>query len=267
MPNADRGARPGTSCRADAARASRETSGTSQDVTPARRTPTFPFRDSCHTLPAPPCRGSWRRLRGSLLHRRANDVHHCLHVCQYIVIPESQYTKSAFSEINVALCVVRSRRCVLSAIQFDDQTHMQASKIGDVGPDWMLSAEAMPIQVSSAEMPPQMALCLRCIATKSAGEVQLVDAIDIIGHGRAGPPQPSAAPPARGSGDESWRSPLQGERGVQGSVPSNTRLVGAEHRGGCCNVFRADWLWRPVVFVIFPDVLDSRDDLFGEELG
>ncbi len=114
------------------------------------------------------------------------------------MIPESQYTKSAFSEIDVALCVVRSRRCVLSAIQFDDQTRMQASKIGDVRSDRMLPAKSVPIQVSSAEMPPQMALCLRCIATKSAGEVQLVDAIDIVGHAWEGTPSAFGSSPCKG---------------------------------------------------------------------
>ena len=146
---------------------------------------------------------------------------------------------------------------MLPTVQFNDQTRLQAGEIGDVGLDWMLSAEAMPIQVSSAEMLPQMALCLRCIATKSAGEVQLGDAIFVfmVGHSWEGSPQPSAAPPARGSGDVGRRCRGKGER--ENSVDSQCKgkckefrqlpprgkklgtlanliyLVGAEHRGGC----------------------------------
>jgi len=58
---------------------------------------------------------------------------------------------------------------VLPAIKFNNQFFLKADEINDVTPDWLLSAELVPLQLPRTQVLPELLLCICGLSSKCSG--------------------------------------------------------------------------------------------------
>jgi outer membrane receptor for Fe3+-dicitrate len=75
-----------------------------------------------------------------------------LGVRQHIVIPETQNLKPVGNHYVGPSEVVLASQIVLPAVEFDDQAEFETGEIGKIAGDWMLTAEAQPLQTTRAQV-------------------------------------------------------------------------------------------------------------------
>jgi hypothetical protein len=86
------------------------------------------------------------------------------------VIPEPEDLKSLCRKKRIACGIIALSRCMLAAIEFDDQSSFQANEIDDVTPDGVLPLEFVSVQTAIANLLPEFSLGVRLFVTHVARE-------------------------------------------------------------------------------------------------
>jgi hypothetical protein len=81
------------------------------------------------------------------------------------------------------------RAVVLPTVNFDDEFHLNAGKVGDEAADGVLTAELLAIELLVSKMPPQHALSISHLRSQLACVGALVRGGAVSGHST--PTQPS----------------------------------------------------------------------------
>jgi hypothetical protein len=94
---------------------------------------------SLSSLPPSPMRG--RTEVGGAFQVLHNDVHYSIDVLQNFIVPKSEDDEFLITKPTITLLVIISPFSVLSSVNFNDQSFLQAHKIDDVSSEWLLSAK------------------------------------------------------------------------------------------------------------------------------
>ena len=86
--------------------------------------------------------------------RRKNFLEHIIRPLQDFVIPKPNHAKSTARQILRPLDVVEQIVCVLSSVDFDDQSRTNAHEIDDISTDRLLSAKPMISKMPIAQVSP-----------------------------------------------------------------------------------------------------------------
>lgn len=81
-----------------------------------------------------------------------------------LVIPESDNPIPVFRQNTITLAVICGLPGMLAAVEFDDESACRAGEIDYVRPDRHLTPELRTVELSAAELTPQLALYLRLVA-------------------------------------------------------------------------------------------------------
>ena len=113
-------------------------------------------------------RGRGWGVRCRTIKRRLNYAQHAFDIGQNIIVPEAQNSVTARIEkvgsqpIGVCLLI----QSMLPAIQFDDEAKLMASEVRVVRPNRCLAPEMRSLGGNAPQMPPQLPLRDRHVATK-----------------------------------------------------------------------------------------------------
>jgi hypothetical protein len=100
-------------------------------------------------------------VRGRAGQSIQNHLKHAFGIRQHIIVPETQKVVPHDLQLPCSMCVVRHLLEMLTAIQLHDQLRIYACEVDDVTADFMLSAEFESMQLSIAEIAPQLLLRIR----------------------------------------------------------------------------------------------------------
>jgi hypothetical protein len=78
-----------------------------------------------------------------------NNIQHRLGFLEYLVIPESEHSKSLRFDSMVATFIVAMAFLVLPAIQLDYEPRFETREVGDIAADGHLAAETIAAQLAS----------------------------------------------------------------------------------------------------------------------
>ena len=92
---------------------------------------------------------------------------------QYLVVPESQYSKTMALQYQRTMMIILLTVRVLAAIYLHDQSGLNATEINSVVSYAVLAAELRTIQLTCAEAPPQRVLCICLVSTQVAAAVDV----------------------------------------------------------------------------------------------
>ena len=93
-------------------------------------------------------------------------LEHSFHVSCYFVVPETNNRKSLGIEKCGSTLIVCLSFEVLRTIELDDQSLIDAAKVDDIWPDWMLAPESEREELLSSKLTPQRIFCICLIAPK-----------------------------------------------------------------------------------------------------
>jgi hypothetical protein len=111
-------------------------------------------------------------LRGSAADDTRDRLQHSVHIAQNVVVPETNNFEAVGREHRRA-CRVSTlfrRLHVLTAVQFDYETDLNACEIGEVLIDRMLPTESQAEETSSAKPRPQASLGVGGVAAERSSE-------------------------------------------------------------------------------------------------
>ena len=94
------------------------------------------------------------RVRGSLRECSRDYFKNARHICQHVVIPESQNVLFMLGKPFVANGIARVVG-VLAAIHFNDETMFPANQVNCVRTDWLLANEFKSVQPARPELTPE----------------------------------------------------------------------------------------------------------------
>jgi hypothetical protein len=95
--------------------------------------------------------------------QRSHDLlQHCLSFPKNLIVPEAEHLKSLSFDSNVAALVITSAVLMLSPIEFNGKLRFQTCEVGDESGNRHLSPEPVARELPAAQIPPKVALSIRC---------------------------------------------------------------------------------------------------------
>ncbi len=88
------------------------------------------------------------------------------------VVVEAEDLEALFAEVGVSLLVSFWVFGVLASVEFDDEARAEAGEVCDVWADGSLAAEAVSVELASAEVGPEMLFGFRGVLAEFSGEVR-----------------------------------------------------------------------------------------------
>ena len=88
------------------------------------------------------------------------------------MVVEAEDLEALVAEVGVAALVAFRVVGMLAAVEFDDQARIEAGEVGDVGADGSLAAEAVAVELASAEARPEMLFGVGGVFAEFAGELR-----------------------------------------------------------------------------------------------
>jgi hypothetical protein len=92
-----------------------------------------------------------------------------IHILADFVVPKPKHRKSLRFQPNRSLAFVRRRRCVLAAVELDDQLMLEAGKIHDVLADGGLPTKLCAVKLAAPDAVPEASFDLRLVFSQAAG--------------------------------------------------------------------------------------------------
>jgi len=105
---------------------------------------------------------------GGAFHSLINLVSDTFDFLQHIMIPESENGKSLVAQPCIPFGVIVTLFRVLAAIEFDNDSLLQADKVDDVAPQRLLAAELAAFNLPHSDPMPKQLLCVRGVVAKRA---------------------------------------------------------------------------------------------------
>ena len=111
-------------------------------------------------------KGKGKASRGlaALLPRHPDRRQHAFGIPEYVVVPEPQHQIPTRFKITLACFIVVDCRRVLAAVEFDDETPLDADEVDDEWSDRLLPAKLERAKASGTQCYPQAALGVRRFA-------------------------------------------------------------------------------------------------------
>jgi hypothetical protein len=85
---------------------------------------------------------------------------HAIHVCKHFVVPDSNDGEALFFEPAIPLVVGRLG-CMMTAIQLDHESMLEANEVDDVMADRILALEFASVQPTAPQAVPERAFGIR----------------------------------------------------------------------------------------------------------
>ena len=101
------------------------------------------------------------------MQRMENLIDHALGVAEHVVVPEAHDAVASKAQPSLARWTFR---CVLAAIDFDDELGRGTKEIDDVTAERLLTAEAEPVELLAPQPRPQAKLGIGWCGTQFTGD-------------------------------------------------------------------------------------------------
>jgi hypothetical protein len=101
---------------------------------------------------------------------RPDSFEHAFYVAQYLIVPETGYSKSLRFQVHGPHGITLHFICVLTTVELHDQSLLKAHEIDDVRLDDLLPSELRSDEQSIALMPPQQLLCVCLVGAKVSSQ-------------------------------------------------------------------------------------------------
>jgi hypothetical protein len=95
------------------------------------------------------------RVGEGVCQRLSNPFDNPIGFLQHVVIPKPQHSKAVFVQPRGASIILVNRNRMLSSVNFDRQSRLDAEEIENVWPDWYLSAKSVTVDLVSLQSRPQ----------------------------------------------------------------------------------------------------------------
>jgi hypothetical protein len=117
--------------------------------------------------PPSPLRG--RNEVGGALQILSNPLQNPVYVSEHIVVPKPQNNETLIAKPNITLFIVIFLLHVLSAVEFDNQSLLQAYEIDDVAPQRLLAAKLATVKLPITKLLPEQSLGIGWILPQLSG--------------------------------------------------------------------------------------------------
>ena len=125
------------------------------------------------------------------MERGVDHLEHAARILEHLIVPETENSKAPITKMGIAAAVCEALG-VLTAVGFDDQPSLKASKIDDIRIDHMLTTELRLRHAPVAKHGPKPSLSWGRVGPHLAGSVaQFASALSLVIRGHT--PHPSAA--------------------------------------------------------------------------
>ena len=120
--------------------------------------------------------GSWASVEATVhilaMQGRDDRLHDALGLVHDVAVPESEDAVTLRPQESVAVCIVGRLVEMLTAVEFDDDSHLGADEVADVGPDHVLAPELESRHLAAAQATPEETFGVGQVLAKVAGEVE-----------------------------------------------------------------------------------------------
>ena len=104
--------------------------------------------------------------------RRDDRLHDALGLVHDVAVPESEDAVTLRPQESVAVCIVRCLVEILTAVEFDDDSHLGADEVADVGADHVLAPELEAAHLTATKPAPEKAFGRCQILAQVSGKVE-----------------------------------------------------------------------------------------------